>query len=141
MNKKHIILIPVSGNGRQRPVIMNTGELLAFNLCQNMITDDEDFNENCMWVDGKIYCLKAARFKFEKNDICAPGKSRQQTDIWICYLRHPAKEPKKSMPDLSVPTFTNRSAYTTADSKMIITGYIRLRISSDWRNITLHGTD
>jgi Protein of unknown function (DUF2804) len=45
------------------------GELLAFNLCQNMITDDEDFNENCMWVDGKIYCLKAARFKFEKNTI------------------------------------------------------------------------
>ena len=47
------------------------GELLAFNLCQNMITDDEDFNENCMWVDGKIYCLKAARFKFEK-DIMRP---------------------------------------------------------------------
>jgi hypothetical protein len=47
------------------------GELLAFNLCQNMITDDEDFNENCMWVDGKIYCLKAARFKFEK-DILRP---------------------------------------------------------------------
>ena len=49
------------------------GELLAFNLCQNMITDDEDFNENCMWVDGKIYCLKAARFKFEKNDLASLG--------------------------------------------------------------------
>jgi hypothetical protein len=47
------------------------GELLAFNLCQNMITDDEDFNENCMWIDGKIYCLNAARFKFEK-DIMRP---------------------------------------------------------------------
>ena len=47
------------------------GELLAFNLCQNMITDDEDFNENCMWIDGEIYCLNAARFKFEK-DIMRP---------------------------------------------------------------------
>jgi hypothetical protein len=48
------------------------GELLAFNLCQNMITDDEDFNENCMWVDGKIHCLKSARFKFEKANIMRP---------------------------------------------------------------------
>ncbi|MFZ3103600.1 MAG: DUF2804 domain-containing protein [Smithella sp.] len=50
------------------------GELLAFNLCQNMITDDEDFNENCMWVGGKIYCLKAARFEFEKENIMRPWK-------------------------------------------------------------------
>lgn len=45
------------------------GELMAFNLCQNMIIDDEDYNENCMWVDGKIYCLKAARFKFDKKNV------------------------------------------------------------------------
>ncbi|KUG22027.1 hypothetical protein ASZ90_008228 [hydrocarbon metagenome] len=50
------------------------GELLAFNLCQNMIADDEDFNENCMWVGGKIYCLKAARFEFEKENIMRPWK-------------------------------------------------------------------
>lgn len=52
------------------------GELLAFNLCQNMIADDEDFNENCMWVDGKIYCLKAARFKFEKDNVLRPWEVR-----------------------------------------------------------------
>jgi hypothetical protein len=45
------------------------GDLLAFNLCENLITDDEDYNENCMWVNGKIYCLKSARFKFDKNNI------------------------------------------------------------------------
>ncbi len=45
------------------------GELMAFNLCQNMIADDEDYNENCMWVDGKIYCLKAARFKFDEKNV------------------------------------------------------------------------
>jgi len=42
------------------------GKLLAFNLCQNMITDDEDFNENCFWLDGKISCLSAACFQFSE---------------------------------------------------------------------------
>jgi hypothetical protein len=54
------------------------GELLAFNLCQNMISDDEDFNENCMWVDGKIHCLKAARFKFEEDNVLHPWEVRTQ---------------------------------------------------------------
>ena len=48
------------------------GDLLAFNLCQNMITDDGNFNENCMWVDGKIYCLNAARFKFDEQNVLHP---------------------------------------------------------------------
>jgi len=52
------------------------GELLAFNLCQNMIENDEDYNENCVWVDGKIYCLKAARFKFEENNVLHPWEVR-----------------------------------------------------------------
>ena len=42
------------------------GRLLAFNLCRNMIAADEVFNENCFWIDGKIYCLPAARFEFGK---------------------------------------------------------------------------
>jgi len=54
------------------------GELLAFNLCQNMISDDEYFNENCMWVDGKIHCLKAARFKFDKNKILQPWEVKTE---------------------------------------------------------------
>lgn len=44
----------------------DNGKLLGFNLCQNIIADDEDFNENCFWVDGKIFCLKAARFEYDK---------------------------------------------------------------------------
>jgi hypothetical protein len=43
-----------------------SGKLLAFNLCRNMIAKDEVFNENCFWIDGKIYCLPAARFEFGK---------------------------------------------------------------------------
>jgi hypothetical protein len=50
------------------------GKLLAFNLCRNMIADDEDFNENCVWLDGKIYCLKGARFEF--GDIMKPWKMK-----------------------------------------------------------------
>lgn len=48
------------------------GKIIAFNLCQNMIDDDEDFNENCFWVDGKIFYLKAARFEF--GEIMKPWK-------------------------------------------------------------------
>ncbi|MHB8139014.1 MAG: DUF2804 domain-containing protein [Smithellaceae bacterium] len=50
------------------------GKLLAFNLCQNMISEDEDFNENCFWINGKISCLKAARFEF--GDVMQPWKMK-----------------------------------------------------------------
>lgn len=64
------------------------GELLAFNLCQNMITDDEDYNENCMWVDGKIYCLTAARFKFDEQNILHPWDVKTQ-DGHLELVLHP----------------------------------------------------
>jgi hypothetical protein len=67
------------------------GELLAFNLCQNMITDDEDFNENCMWVNGKIYCLKAARFKFEEDNVLRPWEIKT-TDGYLDLLFTPSGE-------------------------------------------------
>jgi len=44
------------------------GRMLAFNLCQNMIKDDEVANENCLWVDGKLSLLAAARFDFDPAD-------------------------------------------------------------------------
>jgi hypothetical protein len=58
------------------------GRIQAFNLCQNMIADDEDYNENCFWMDGRIYCLKAARFEF--TDVLKPWKmstSDQRLDL------------------------------------------------------------
>lgn len=67
------------------------GELMAFNLCQNMITDDEDYNENCMWVDGKIYCLKAARFKFDEHDVLRPWEVKT-TDEKMDLLFAPSGE-------------------------------------------------
>jgi hypothetical protein len=67
------------------------GELLAFNLCQNMITDDEDYNENCMWVDGKIYCLKAASFKFDTKNLMRPWEMKT-TDGYMDLLFTPSGE-------------------------------------------------
>jgi len=46
------------------------GKLFAFNLCKNIIADDEEFNENCFWRDGKITCLSSACFQF--SDVMKP---------------------------------------------------------------------
>lgn len=48
------------------------GRLIALNLCQNFIEDDETYNENCLWVDGKISYLGAARFKYDEGDVLRP---------------------------------------------------------------------
>jgi hypothetical protein len=50
------------------------GRLIAFNLCQNMISSDEEANENCLWVDGKITLLRAARFSFDERDVLKAWK-------------------------------------------------------------------
>ncbi|MFH1151358.1 MAG: DUF2804 domain-containing protein [Actinomycetota bacterium] len=52
------------------------GRLLGMNVCRNFITEDEEYNENCTWVDGKINLLSAARFEFEKCDVLAPWRIR-----------------------------------------------------------------
>jgi len=35
------------------------GKLLGFNLTRNQIKTPEKYNENCLWLDGKIYSLPA----------------------------------------------------------------------------------
>lgn len=48
------------------------GRLVAANLCQNNIADDETYSENCYWVDGKLYLTGAARFGYSEADILGP---------------------------------------------------------------------
>ncbi len=48
------------------------GKLIAFNLVSNMIKDDENFNENVLWVDGELTPLASARFGFDNNDFTKP---------------------------------------------------------------------
>jgi hypothetical protein len=48
------------------------GRLIAANLCQNNIGNDEEYSENCYWVDGRMYLTGAARFGFSEADILGP---------------------------------------------------------------------
>lgn len=50
------------------------GRLIGMNACQNFITDDENYNENCTWVDGEITLLSAARFLYDENALLDPWK-------------------------------------------------------------------
>ncbi len=52
------------------------GKIAGFNLCQNMIADDAENNENCYWMDGKIRLLSDARFSYD--DVMKPWTVRTQ---------------------------------------------------------------
>lgn len=52
------------------------GHLLGLNLVQNMITDDEQFNENGLWADGRLSMWGAARFTVDKSNILGPWRVR-----------------------------------------------------------------
>lgn len=67
------------------------GRIVAFNLCQNMISDDETANENCLWVDGKLSLLSAARFDFEPSDVMRAWRMRT-TDSRASLLFEPQGE-------------------------------------------------
>ncbi len=67
------------------------GKIVAFNLCQNMISDDEVANENCLWVDGKLSLLSAARFDFEPSDVMRAWRMRT-TDGRISLVFEPQGE-------------------------------------------------
>lgn len=48
------------------------GRLIAANLCHNIIADDEEYSENCYWVDGRIHLTGAARFGYSEADMLGP---------------------------------------------------------------------
>jgi hypothetical protein len=48
------------------------GSLIAANLCHNNIAEDEEYSENCYWIDGKIHLTGAARFGYSEAAICGP---------------------------------------------------------------------
>ncbi len=50
------------------------GRLIGMNACQNFITDDENYNENCTWVDGDITLVSAVRFQFNEDDVIQPWR-------------------------------------------------------------------
>jgi Domain of unknown function (DUF2804), C-terminal/Domain of unknown function (DUF2804), N-terminal len=48
------------------------GKLLGINLVNNMIKNDDEYNENCLWVDGKLSFFGPARFTFDEKDPTKP---------------------------------------------------------------------
>jgi hypothetical protein len=57
-----------------------SGRLIAMNACENFITCDDEYNENCTWVDGRITPLGAARFEFNKADLMKPWRVKTSGD-------------------------------------------------------------
>jgi hypothetical protein len=53
------------------------GRFLAVNMCDNAIQDQERWNENCMWVDGKISLLGPIRFSFDYQDPMRPWTMKE----------------------------------------------------------------
>ncbi len=48
------------------------GRRIALNLVQNMIQNDDTYNENVLWVDGKLSGWGGARFEFDPKDTLKP---------------------------------------------------------------------
>lgn len=48
------------------------GVPVAINLTHNMIRDDEEWNECCAWVNGRLNLLSAARFEYDPAAIQHP---------------------------------------------------------------------
>lgn len=50
----------------------SSGRLLAMNMCENFLEESERYNENCVWVDGRIFPCSAAVFSFNEDDPLEP---------------------------------------------------------------------
>jgi len=50
------------------------GRAVALNLTQNVNPDDTRYNENGLWVDGRLEHLGPARFEFDRRDVLAPWR-------------------------------------------------------------------
>ncbi|MBN1946435.1 MAG: DUF2804 domain-containing protein [Bradymonadales bacterium] len=46
--------------------------LVGFNLTDNQVEDQDRYNENCLWIDGKLFLLPPVRFHFDPHDPLQP---------------------------------------------------------------------
>ncbi len=52
------------------------GALLGFNLTNNQVQDQHAYNENCLWVDGKLHLLPPVQFSYPSADGLGPWSIR-----------------------------------------------------------------
>ncbi len=50
------------------------GRTIGMNLTRNINAQDDRYNENALWVDGKLHLLGPARFEFNRGDLMAPWR-------------------------------------------------------------------
>ena len=53
-----------------------SGGVLGFNLTKNVVQDDWEYNENCLWTGGKMHLLGPAVFEHDPADLMKPWKVR-----------------------------------------------------------------
>ena len=56
------------------------GRPVALNLTHNVVRDDHRYNENVLWVNGKLNHLGPARFEFDKGDVLSSPWHLTTTD-------------------------------------------------------------
>lgn len=54
------------------------GRIVGINLTDNLVKDADRWNENAIWIDGKIQLLGAAEFEIDKSDYMKPWKMRER---------------------------------------------------------------
>jgi len=52
------------------------GRLLGFNLTDNQVEDQREYNENCVWQDGRLSLLPPVTFDFDPRDHRKPWSIR-----------------------------------------------------------------
>lgn len=54
------------------------GRLISVNMCDNAIRDQEHWNENCLWVDGKISLLGPIAFEVDLKNPMQPWRMKEK---------------------------------------------------------------
>jgi hypothetical protein len=52
------------------------GGIVGLNLTKNVVADDWEYNENCLWEGGRMHLLGPAVFERDTNDVMLPWKVR-----------------------------------------------------------------
>ena len=54
------------------------GRLIGFNLTDNQVEDQDAYNENCVWQDGRLFLLPPVSFHFDHRDHRKPWAIRDR---------------------------------------------------------------
>jgi hypothetical protein len=57
------------------------GRLCGFNLTDNQVKDQESYNENCIWREGRLKLLPPVKFSFDPGDPLRPWTVRDRDGL------------------------------------------------------------